>query len=237
MNKKANDILCNFINAIGLDGEYYREFLDAPVYYGNPLFGADGEYLSPESDRLNNEIRRNNLSDDEKRGAILISNDLKDDDLDGLLALIHEKIHSTRTILTNDGYFDYNQDMLHGYARKGDEKEDKMYYQRVIDETLVELMTLLAYKMRNNTIDVYSSMTGLMDVDVDEQIKTMCEIILRHHDLDLFKWMLDPLSYSLGDTDYDFFFKYTENDKDLVGKLIDDDLQIDILESYFKKSI
>lgn len=106
--------------------------------------------------------------------------------------------------------------------------------QKILDEALVELMSCLAYKRnsqkeKNENEDIWSTIEGFRDVfkymykekhDRKHLHKSvMCEIILKHHDFELFNWMLDPISYSAGDINYDFFADYTKNDGDLVKKL------------------
>lgn len=133
-------------------------------------------------------------------------------------------------------YVDPNQDVLKGkfdtsknsvslYSNKttkeikqivSDNFEDinKRNYDIEVDEALIELMTIMSYKLYKSPgsslmelIDLYSK-----TVDDDEQIVNMCKIILNHQDFELFKWMLNPIEYSYGDIHYDFFKDYTKND-------------------------
>lgn len=133
-------------------------------------------------------------------------------------------------------YVDPNQDVLKGkfdtsknsvslYSNKttkeikqivSDNFEDinKRNYDIEVDEALIELMTIMSYKLYKSPgsslmelIDLYSK-----TVDDDEKIVNMCKIILNHQDFELFKWMLNPIEYSYGDIHYDFFKDYTKND-------------------------
>ena len=95
-----------------------------------------------------------------------------------------------------------------------------------VDESLVELMAVLSYKLysakqKGKKLDVWTAIEQAKDVYEGEDIGAMCEIILRHHDFELFNWMIDPISYSRGDIHYDFFKQYTKNDQDLLEKLYD----------------
>lgn len=54
----------------------------------------------------------------------------------------------------------------------------------------------------------------------------MCEIILKHHDFELFYWMLDPIAYSKENIHYDFFADYTKNDTDLLEDFYDSAIEL-----------
>lgn len=110
--------------------------------------------------------------------------------------------------------------------------DSQMEKQQIVDESLAELISVLSYKLysskkKESYIDIWKAIEQAKEVYEGEDIGTMCEIILRHHDFELFYWMLDPISYSKGDIHYDFFSKYTENDSDLVEKLYDSTLDMD----------
>ena len=97
----------------------------------------------------------------------------------------------------------------------------QMEKQQIVDESLVELMAALSYKLystkqKGKELDVWTAIEQAKDVYEGEDIGTMCEIILRHHDFELFNWMIDPISYSYGDIHYDFFGQYTKDDQDLL---------------------
>ena len=118
-----------------------------------------------------------------------------------------------------------------------DEKlNQKMDKQQVIDEALVELMAILAYKLykckeKNKEINIWNELEKIVNSNLDEDIKNISELILKHHDFELFYWMLDPLTYQNGDIHYDFFSNYAKDDKEILNKIynlnnlgIDDDL-------------
>lgn len=134
-----------------------------------------------------------------------------------------------------DKYIDPNQEILLGsidtsninvdyYQNLNDDEKDDLYYandnydekivkQYQIDETLVELMAIISYLLSTNKFD------NIMDIikDLNERydgsdIHSMTNIILRHNDLELFKWMIDPLTYQNDDIHYDFFEHYINDD-------------------------
>lgn len=90
-----------------------------------------------------------------------------------------------------------------------------------IDETLVEIMSILAYnlsiyKEKNISADIWDILDDLSCYSYGNPLGTMSDIILDHHDFELFNWMIDPIGYSNGDIHYDFFKDYTKNDEDLL---------------------
>ena len=100
----------------------------------------------------------------------------------------------------------------------------QMEKQQIVDEALVELMAVLSYKLysykqKGEELDVWTAIEQARDVYEGEDIGAVCEIILRHHDFELFNWIIDPIEYSQGDVHYDFFGQYTKDDQDLVEKL------------------
>ena len=103
-----------------------------------------------------------------------------------------------------------------------------MEKQQIADEALVELMSVLAMKLYNNslngkTTDIWQLIQETRDHFDGEDLGIMCEIILKHNDLELFYWMIDPIGYSMGDVHYDFFRQYTQNDGDLLDQLYGSD--------------
>ena len=53
INSKVKEMLANFVNEIGLEGEYYIEANgNTPVAFGKVLVDSLGEYVTPESRRL-----------------------------------------------------------------------------------------------------------------------------------------------------------------------------------------
>ena len=97
-----------------------------------------------------------------------------------------------------------------------------------IDETLIILITEIASKMRLNRLlnketDIWKELENISErkdlIGMDKSLAPLAKIILKHKDLDLFKWTLDPLSYTADDPHYDYFSNYTKNDKDLVDEM------------------
>ena len=104
-----------------------------------------------------------------------------------------------------------------------DEKvAEKMDKQVEIDEALIDTMSIVANKIYNekkkgNKLGIFECLELLRDcIDVNN-VKVICDIILRHRDYGLFYWVLDPIGYTYGDIHYDFFSNYTKNDGDLVS--------------------
>ena len=104
-----------------------------------------------------------------------------------------------------------------------DEKvAEKMDKQVEIDEALIDTMSIVANKIYNdkkkgNKLDIFECLELLRDcIDVNN-VKVICDIILRHRDYGLFYLVLDPIGYTYGDIHYDFFSNYTKNDGDLVS--------------------
>lgn len=132
-------------------------------------------------------------------------------------------------------------------------RDSKIRQQKKIDEALVEIMAILSYslykdkergknsdiwdmikKFHNNCKEEYYELRELdskireMDIDtIDAKDRVvMCEILLRHHDFELFNWMIDPINYSQGDIHYDFFEQYCKDDQDLLEKLYNDEWEL-----------
>ena len=158
----------------------------------------------------------------------------------------HKYIDPAQEILLDS--IDESRDKVDYYNKLSDEEkedlqyantklEDKLISQYKIDETLVELMSIVAYQLSTNKFN------GIMDIikDINEKydaddIHGMTNIILRHGNLDLFKWMLDPLTYQGDDIHYDYFAHYiNEDDQEDVTTIIEseeimfDDDEIDEL--------
>jgi len=101
---------------------------------------------------------------------------------------------------------------------------EQMERQKVVDESLVEIISALAYNLYNakelgKETDIWKQLEKIKEKAKGTDIGYMSEIIIKHKDLELFNWMLDPITYSAGDIHYDFFGNYTQNDKELVDKL------------------
>ena len=103
-----------------------------------------------------------------------------------------------------------------------DKVAEKMAKQVDIDEALIDTMSIVANKIYNekkkgNKLGIFECLELLRDcIDVNN-VKVICDIILRHRDYGLFYWVLDPIGYTYGDIHYDFFSNYTKNDGDLVS--------------------
>ena len=110
--------------------------------------------------------------------------------------------------------------------------EDKMEIQHYVDEALVETMAIISWILyKNNNSDVLEAVKYL-NSRADGDIKCITNIILRHNDLELFKWMLDPITYEEGFVNYDFFTRYvTEDDQEDLDNLVKAAIQMD--EEYF----
>ena len=268
IDKKSNNMIKNFVNAIGLDGDYYVSTMYYHVIYSN--IKRQNMFLSPNAESLKKELDNTNYSERMKKkilreGAIIIGSEyninLNNKDL--FITLVHEKFHANRMLISsaqrprvstingvsdykdhvavNTGtkrahYFDANQEIYHGSidtSRKainhfrrfnrnkmvdlyeGDEKVHEAYtnYQ-LIDEALVELMAILSYSLYvDNSTDVVEKLYEIIDDDnMFDDIRAMARIIIRHNDFDLFKWMIDPLTYQLDDINYDFFSNYVTDE-------------------------
>lgn len=127
---------------------------------------------------------------------------------------------------------DTSKETMNSYKNTTSEEERKrdsqMEKQQIVDEALVELMAVLSYKLYSNkekgkTTDIWSAIEQARDVYEGEDIGTMCKIILKHQNFELFNWMIDPISYSQGDIHYDFFGQYTKEDQSLLQKLYESD--------------
>lgn len=113
-------------------------------------------------------------------------------------------------------------DMTEGEIDSDTVPGDKIDRQVVVDEALVDLMSALAFrlyraKVKGEKVDIWDELEGFKGKDGD--INYLAEIILKHKDLQLFEWMIDPITYSNGDIHYDFFSAYTAGDQELVEKL------------------
>ena len=169
-------------------------------------------------------------------------------------SVLYYKDHN---VLTNDSneeaYFDASQEIFHGSVDNSlksieelkkinqEELEDmsfadektaaKMTTQQNIDEALVELMAYLVYGLKKHKskdiMEEVRKINSLPEDDIDNDIKGITNIILRHGDLELFKWMIDPLSYQLDDINYDFFANYL-NEEDLDDIALIDDQDADL---------
>lgn len=107
------------------------------------------------------------------------------------------------------------------YKFKKIDLTQKMKNQYKIDETLVEIMAGLAVKLddckrSDKQFDIWYEIEELSYEYEGKDIGAMCDIILKHNDLELFNWMIDPITYSGEDIHYDFFSEYTKDDTEMV---------------------
>lgn len=146
-------------------------------------------------------------------------------------------------------YGDPNQDIIQGsiddskktvdiYKKKSDEEIEDINFESEefneildkqirIDEALIELMayvSYLSYKNKDkNIFEIIENVKNKID-ESEIDIKVMCDIILRHHDLKLFEWMLNPLEND--DIRFNYFEYYTKNDQDLVNDIFKKEYKI-----------
>ena len=106
---------------------------------------------------------------------------------------------------------------------------DNLKRNTYIDETIVTLITKIASKISLNKLlskdtDIWEELKSISKrkdlVGTDKSIAPLAKIILKHKNLDLFKWTLDPLTYTADDPHYDYFSHYTKSDKDLVDEMM-----------------
>ena len=292
INNMANELLKNFVNCLGLDGNYYVSFSNTPIMFDdNTIFL--GKFLTARSPDLKKYIDEKIFDEKKKtyiynRGLIVINKKYKYKpwDFDFITTLIHEKLHSYRMLLINtQHYYDNNvggvfyddvrfaqntdsskpyfadaaQDILNAsidnsrktinkYTSISDEErmkisfdDDELYkkmeLQRKIDEALVEAMSITSYYLYSrNTDNIFQVIKEINTRYKGEDIGAITNIILRHNDLELFKWMIDPLSYQVDDVNYDFISRYSTND-DLNDLNIIYESKEDSFDDYFLDDI
>lgn len=147
-----------------------------------------------------------------------------------------------------DGYFDFGQDIIKGtidsseqtilkYINKSNEEleyladsfsvDPFLIYQIDVDEALVELMSMVAYRNKS----IWETIKGLASFDIDDELSdaekrmiAMAKIIFKHNDLLLFEWMLNPLDirFYAGNPHYNFFNDYVAADPELIKYFISD---------------
>jgi len=175
------------------------------------------------------------------------SSELTDGFGDASQNILKGKIDNSRKTVEkhNNSLFD----SISRVASSGSEVKNQLEKQKIVDEALVDVMAYLAYKrnlqkQRNENEDIWDTIEAFKNNFYDEYEETkdqkymqksvMCEIILRHHDFELFNWMLDPISYSAGDIHYDFFGDYTKNDGDLLEKLYCEEKEKNVLNDFLQ---
>lgn len=125
---------------------------------------------------------------------------------------------------TINSYSSKTSDELENIEFAQGKVDDKLLKQQIVDEALVELIAILSYKLysdkqKNKEVNIWNLIEHAKDTYSEDDIGVICEILLKHHDFELFNWMLDPITYSEGDIHYDFFEQYTKNDKEILEKL------------------
>ena len=125
---------------------------------------------------------------------------------------------------TYEKFHQMSSDEKEDLTENNDEYDNKMYQQFKIDEALVETMAIVANRLyEENTNDIMAIIKKI-NARYPGDIKAITSIILRHNDLELFKWMIDPISYEIGVVNYDFFSHYiTKEDLDDLNNLIQSD--------------
>ncbi len=131
------------------------------------------------------------------------------------------------------GKIDNSQKTINKFQKKDsfeiDEERDeviaeKMEKQKAIDEALIETMAILSVflnskKKKGESIDIWDALETLKENESGD-IKAVCELVLKHHDLQLFDWQLDPIGQTYGDIHYDFFENYiTQDDEEIVNRI------------------
>lgn len=141
-------------------------------------------------------------------------------------------------------YQDLSKNELEDLYFANDKVGEKMNIQYKIDEALVELMAGIAYGLYIGKFkDIMDGVDYTSKHYSGDDLRSMSNIILRHNDLDLFKWMIDPLTYQNNDIHYDFFSHYiNDEDKNDVKTLFeseeimpdDDEMDRIALETRYK---
>ena len=215
-----------YLNKEQMDADFWVNIIHEKIHSYRNLLIYDAYIANKQSSFLSNDdhFEQN-------------SNNYKTYEGDASQNILHGSIDTSKK--TIDKYKDMSLNELESLEFSDDKLNIKMEKQQAIDEPLVELMAIYRCKESNTKFDVYKELEKIIEsVKLDDDIIAMSKIILRHHDTDLFHWMLDPMSYQAYDIHYDFFAKYTKNDKDLLDELykssnlgIDDDLYDKEIES------
>lgn len=117
-------------------------------------------------------------------------------------------------------YNEYVKSELEKESFRNDFHYDKMESQRKVDEALVETMAITACLSFLNKKSIMDIVKDLNQGYKGDDVVGITGIISRHNDLELFKWMMDPLEYSKYDVNYDYFEHYiNDNDKDDFTKI------------------
>lgn len=119
---KSKKMLSNFVDEIGLNGEFYVSECNCPMAWGKPKFNGCGEFVSPGSERLEGILQNSKYDEKTKnilsqRGLILINQNYrqKEPDPDLFVTTIHETIHSNRNLLLFDAIRDEKNENAYSF--------------------------------------------------------------------------------------------------------------------------
>ena len=117
--------------------------------------------------------------------------------------------------------------------------------QQAIDETLIEVMSITAFYLYKHNISnldhALDCIQEISKINGNKDFDSLISIMKRHNNLDLFKWIIDPLTYQQDSLNYDFFINYiNEDDKEDAKTLIDyyimENLDDEIINKSTKKA-
>lgn len=118
-------------------------------------------------------------------------------------------------------YDDLTYDQKDDFSQDSTEFNEKLEMQNSIDEALIETMSSIAYNAYNfpqlGIMEILEKLNQKAKEVGESDIEAITNIILRHNDLALFEWMIEPLYNQLDYTAYDFFSRYLKKEdlKDL----------------------
>lgn len=113
-----------------------------------------------------------------------------------------------------------------------EEHENQLEFQENVDEALTELMSYSAYRCYYYGENIIDSIKKFKTYK-NKNIRSIVNIIDRHNDLELFKWMIIPLEYQGYDLSYNFFKEYVNAD-DLEDVLALYDGNSTMVDKYIK---
>lgn len=127
IRNKANMMLANFVNEIGLDGEWYSKLNDTPMEVGDIEQLDDnsdrgGCFLTPGSTDLTSYLEKQNFDEKKtkeimEKGLIVIGSSLLEDidDPELYITIIHETLHANRDLLLCDVFRDGENEKAYSY--------------------------------------------------------------------------------------------------------------------------
>lgn len=173
------DMINKFIDRMGLESSKHIPLPECDVIVDN--FYGKGKCYIPESYELRNHLGGMIISDSEKarifkEGLILINEDQIDADIeDSYNTMIHEVLHFNK------------------YSKIGSVKDSK---EEAYDETITDFMAMLAFSTySNDDVNVLDIVKKVSKSKEDDSVSHLAKIMARHNDLELFKWVIDPLEY------------------------------------------